>query len=61
MVETPATEMLREQGEHGHHEAVRTMGTAYLAASQTDDLEAITTVIDFFGAAGTFASCSTKV
>jgi pimeloyl-ACP methyl ester carboxylesterase len=61
LVEMPAAELLKERGELGHYQAVHYMGAAYRAAFHSGNAEAIATMIDFFGGAGTFASWPAKV
>jgi pimeloyl-ACP methyl ester carboxylesterase len=61
IAEAPATEMLREIGEDQHYRAFRDMTDAYFAAFHGGDQEAIATMIDFYGGAGTFASWPPRV
>ena len=61
IVEAPALELLREKGEHRHYGAFRQMTDAYFAAFEAGDKEAIATMIDFYGGAGTYASWPQRV
>ncbi len=61
IVEAPALEVLREKGEHQHYGAFRQMTDAYFAAFEAGDKEAIATMIDFYGGAGTYASWPQRV
>ena len=61
VVEAPAAELLRERAEHRHYQAFRDMTEAYFAAFHDGDLDAIATMIDFYGGDGTFASWPAKV
>lgn len=61
IVEAPAMELLRDRGEHSHYDAVRGMSDAYLAAFEAGQADAISTMIDFYGGAGTFASLPASV
>jgi pimeloyl-ACP methyl ester carboxylesterase len=56
IIEAPAVEILRESGEHEHYRAFRQMTGAYFADFAGGNAEAIATMIDFYGGAGTFAS-----
>jgi pimeloyl-ACP methyl ester carboxylesterase len=61
IAEAPAAALLREMGEHAHYQAFRDMTDAYFAAFNGGDTEAIATMIDFYGGAGTFASWPARV
>lgn len=61
IAEAPAAEILRERGEHRHYRAFRRMTEAYFAALDGGNTEAIATMIDFYGGAGTFASWPPRV
>jgi pimeloyl-ACP methyl ester carboxylesterase len=61
IVEAPALEVLREDGEHHHYDAFRQMTDAYFAAFAAGDKEAIATMVDFYGGAGTYASWPERV
>jgi pimeloyl-ACP methyl ester carboxylesterase len=56
VIETPAAELLRDNGDRQHYRAFRHMTDGYFAAFASGNVEAITTMIDFYGGAGTFAS-----
>jgi pimeloyl-ACP methyl ester carboxylesterase len=56
VIEAPAAELLRVNGDRQHHRAFRQMTDDYFAAFASGNVEAITTMIDFYGGAGTFAS-----
>ena len=56
IVEAPAVEILRAMGEHDHYRAFRNMTDEYFTSLENGNKEAIATMIDFFGGAGTFAS-----
>jgi len=56
IVEAPAVELLRESDEHQHYRAFRQMSEAYFADFENGNQEAIASMIDFYGGAGTFAS-----
>jgi pimeloyl-ACP methyl ester carboxylesterase len=61
VVEAPAAEVLRTSGEEGHYRAFRAMTQRYFAAHARGEAEAIATMIDFYGGAGTFASWPSRV
>jgi len=61
LVEAPAAELLRHSGEQPHYRAFREMTDAYFAAFASGKPEAIATMIDFYGGAGTFASWPSRV
>ena len=61
IVEAPAAELLREAGEHQHYCAFRRMTDAYFAAFCHGEPDAIATMVDFYGGAGTFASWPQRV
>jgi pimeloyl-ACP methyl ester carboxylesterase len=56
VIEAPAAELLRDSGDRLHYRAIRQMTDVYFAAFANGDVEAISTMIDFYGGAGTFAS-----
>jgi pimeloyl-ACP methyl ester carboxylesterase len=61
IVEAPAAELLRERGQQQHYRAFRGMTEAYVAAFEGGNVEAIATMIDFYGGPGTFASWPPRV
>jgi pimeloyl-ACP methyl ester carboxylesterase len=61
VIEAPAAELLRENGDHGDYYAFRRMTECYFANFEGGNLEAITTMIDFYGGVGTFASWPPRV
>ena len=62
ILEAPAVEVLREERtEDQHYRAFRQMTDAYFAAFEGGNVEAIETMIDFYGGAGTFASWPPRV
>jgi pimeloyl-ACP methyl ester carboxylesterase len=61
VVEAPAADLLRSEGEERHYRAFRVMTERYFAAHARGDEEAIATMIDFYGGAGTFASWPPRV
>ena len=61
IAEAPAAELLRSVGEHAHYQAFRDMTESYLDAFCDGDTEAIGTMIDFYGGAGTFDSWPSRV
>jgi pimeloyl-ACP methyl ester carboxylesterase len=61
LVEAPVAELLRDHGEKQHYRAFRDMTDAYFAAFASGKPEAIATMIDFYGGAGTFASWPRRV
>jgi pimeloyl-ACP methyl ester carboxylesterase len=61
IVEAPAVELLPERNEHHHYRAIRRMTEAYFSSFQNGNAEAIATMIDFYGGAGTFASWPERV
>ena len=56
VIEAPAAELLRDNGDRQHYCAIRQMTDDYFAAFANGNVEAIATMIDFYGGAGTFAS-----
>nr|HAQ92196.1 alpha/beta hydrolase [Afipia sp.] len=56
IMEAPAVNILREIGEYRHYRTFREMSDAYFAAFRGGDKEAISSMIDFYGGNGTFAS-----
>ena len=56
VIEAPAAELLRDNGDQEHYRAFRLMTDDYFAAFASGNVEAIATMIDFYGGAGTFAS-----
>jgi pimeloyl-ACP methyl ester carboxylesterase len=61
IIEAPAPEVLRVNGENEHYRAFCEMTDAYFSAFKSGDLEAIGAMIDFYGGAGTFASWPPRV
>jgi pimeloyl-ACP methyl ester carboxylesterase len=61
IAEAPAAELLRTMGEHAHYQAFRDMTDAYFDDFCDGNTEAIATMIDFYGGAGTFASWPERV
>jgi len=56
VIEAPAAELLRDNGDRQHYRAFRQMTDGYFAAFASGDVESIATMIDFYGGTGTFAS-----
>jgi pimeloyl-ACP methyl ester carboxylesterase len=61
IVEAPAAELLRDKGEEQYYRAFRQMTEAYFAAFEAGNQEAIASMIDFYGGAGTYASWPARV
>lgn len=61
IVEAPAVELLRDQGESRLYEEFCRMTDAYFAAYQAGNRSAIAAMIDFYGGSGTFASWPERV
>jgi pimeloyl-ACP methyl ester carboxylesterase len=61
IVEAPALQLLRGDGEEAHYRAIRAMTDDYFAAFDRGNAEAIGTMIDFYGGRGTFASWPPRV
>jgi pimeloyl-ACP methyl ester carboxylesterase len=62
VLEAPAVQLLREREEDAEHlGAFRAMNDAYFAAFARGDRQAIQSMIDFYGGAGTFASWPPRV
>ena len=61
IVEAPAAELLRDCGESAHYRAFRQMTETYFESFANGNAEAIATMIDFYGGAGTFASWPQRV
>lgn len=61
ILEAPAVELLGAVGEHVHYRAFRQMTDAYLAAFAAGKVDAIATMIDFYGGAGSFAAWPSRV
>jgi pimeloyl-ACP methyl ester carboxylesterase len=61
ILEAPAAEVLREAGEEQHYRAFRQMTEVYFNAFENGDAQAISTMIDFYGGPGTFASWPPRV
>jgi pimeloyl-ACP methyl ester carboxylesterase len=61
VVEAPAAELLRDNGDQQHYRAFRLMTDGYIAAFARGNVEAISAMIDFYGGAGTFASWPPRV
>ena len=61
IVEAPAFDLLRASGEDRHYGAFREMTRSYFADFASGNHEAIATMIDFYGGAGTYASWPPRV
>lgn len=61
VIEAPAVELLRLNGDHDHYRAFREMTRSYFTAHAAGEAQAIATMIDFYGGAGTFASWPARV
>lgn len=61
IAEAPAVDVLRAVGERRHYRAFRDLTDAYFAAFHGGDEDAIATMVDFYGGAGTFASWPARV
>jgi pimeloyl-ACP methyl ester carboxylesterase len=61
ILEAPAAGLLRVNGERRHYRAFRSMSDTYRAAFAAGNAEAIATMVDFYGGAGTFASWPPRV
>ena len=61
IVEAPAAELLRECNEDRHYRAFRQMTESYFADFESGNQEAIASMIDFYGGAGTYASWPPRV
>lgn len=61
IVEAPAVDVLRESNEHQHYRAFRRMTAAYFIDFENGNKEAIASMIDFYGGAGTYASWPPRV
>jgi pimeloyl-ACP methyl ester carboxylesterase len=61
ILEAPAVQLLYEVGEHAHYRAFRQMTDAYFAAFAAGTADAIASMIDFYGGAGTFAAWPERV
>lgn len=61
IVEAPAMELLRESGEDHHYLAFRKMTGDYFADFESGNREAIASMIDFYGGAGTYAAWPPRV
>jgi pimeloyl-ACP methyl ester carboxylesterase len=61
IIEAPAAEVLRERKDDRHYRAFRQMTDIYFAAFESGNAEAIETMIDFYGGAGTFADWPPRV
>ena len=61
ILEAPAAEVLREAGEEQHYRAFRQMTEVYFGTFENGDAQAISTMIDFYGGPGTFASWPPRV
>jgi len=49
VIEAPAAELLRQNGDHAHYRAFREMTQGYFAAHAAGDAQAIAAMIDFYG------------
>jgi pimeloyl-ACP methyl ester carboxylesterase len=62
VLEAPAMELLRERADNAeHYRAFRAMNETYFEAFERRTPEAITSMIDFYGGAGTYASWPARV
>jgi len=61
VIEAPAMELLQDDRDRQHYRAFCDMTDGYFAAFKRGDAEAIATMIDFYGGAGTFASWPPRV
>jgi len=61
IAEAPAVELLRNRDEDQHYRAFRRMSEAYVAAFEGGEKQAIASMIDFYGGAGTYASWPPRV
>jgi pimeloyl-ACP methyl ester carboxylesterase len=61
ILEAPAIELLAERNEHLHYRAIRRMTATYFASFESGNQQAVATMIDFYGGAGTFASWPERV
>jgi pimeloyl-ACP methyl ester carboxylesterase len=61
VIEAPAAELLRHAGDDEHYRQFREMTGAYFAAHFAGETDAIASMIDFYGGAGTFASWPERV
>ena len=61
IIEAPVPELLRHAGKHRHYRAFRDMTDAYFDSFRSGEANAIETMIDFYGGAGTFAAWPERV
>ena len=61
VIEAPAADLLRQNGDHSHYRAFREMTQSYFAAHAAGNAHAIAAMIDFYGGPGTFASWPARV
>ena len=61
ILEAPAMELLRSEGEDRHYSLFRDMTEAYFASFASGNAGAIAAMIDFYGGPGTFASWPPRV
>jgi pimeloyl-ACP methyl ester carboxylesterase len=61
VIEAPAAQLLKSEGEERHYHAFRRMTERYFVAHARGEKEAIAIMIDFYGGAGTFASWPARV
>ena len=61
ILEAPAMELLRAEGEDRHYRLFRDMTEAYFAGFASGNAGAIAAMIDFYGGPGTFASWPARV
>jgi pimeloyl-ACP methyl ester carboxylesterase len=61
MLEAPAMELLRSEGEDRHYGLFRDMTEAYFADFASGNVGAIAAMIDFYGGPGTFASWPPRI
>ncbi|HWE20955.1 MAG TPA: alpha/beta hydrolase [Hyphomicrobiaceae bacterium] len=62
VLEAPAMQLLRERDDDAeHYRAFRAMNEVYFGAFERGEREAVATMIDFYGGAGTYASWPARV
>jgi len=61
VIEAPAADLLRQNGDHAHYRAFREMTQGYFTAYAAGDAQAIAAMIDFYGGPGTFAAWPPRV
>jgi pimeloyl-ACP methyl ester carboxylesterase len=60
-IEPPVPMLLKASGEDQHYDVFRNMTDAYISDFESGNAEAIASMIDFYGGAGTFAAWPAKV